>query len=68
MRKKSNTNELFILANVDENGQIIDFPMGGGSSTKPSLKVHDNLKSARRARGFFKNTTIIKMTAYEIVD
>lgn len=68
LRKDSKTNDLFVLAYVDENGNIVNFPMGGGSSTKPSLKAHDNVESAKRAQRFFKGSVVVKATRFEIVE
>lgn len=63
----SKNNDLFLVANVDENGNVINFPMGGGSSTKPSIKAHDNLASAKRSLRFFPGSVVIKATQFEIV-
>ena len=63
----SKSDEVYLIANLDEQGNIINCPMGGGSSTKPSIKAHDNLTSAKRSLRFFKGATIIKLTGYEIV-
>lgn len=64
----SKNNDLFLVANVDENGNVINFPMGGGSSTKPSIKAHGNLISAKRSLRFFPGAVIVKATHFEIVE
>ncbi|RPJ97267.1 hypothetical protein CW357_00960 [Rummeliibacillus sp. TYF005] len=64
----SKSDEVFLIANINEHGKVINFPMGGGSSTKPSIKAHDNLKSAKRAQRFFKGSVIVKATSFEIVE
>lgn len=68
LNTNSKTNEVYLIANLDEQGNVINYPMGGGSSTKPSIKAHDNLTSAKRSLRFFKGATVIKVTDYEIVD
>ncbi|TQR28347.1 hypothetical protein C7Y47_22160 [Lysinibacillus sphaericus] len=65
---KSANSDLYIVANVDENGNVINFPMGGGSSTKASVKAHDTLTKAKRSQRFFKGSVIVKATAFEIVE
>ena len=64
----SKTNEVFLVANVNSEGEVINFPMGGGSSARPSIKAHDNLTSAKRAKRFFPNSVVVKATAFEVVD
>lgn len=64
----SKTKDVFLIANVNSEGEVISFPMGGGSSTRPSIKAHDNLTSAKRSKKFFKGAVIVKATAFEIVE
>lgn len=40
--------ELYVLANVDKDGNITGFPKGGGSSTSPRIKAYETLESAKR--------------------
>lgn len=69
----SKLDEVYLIANLDGKGNVVNYPnvvsypMGGGSSTNPSIKAHDNLTSAKRSLRFFKGATIIKVTGYEIV-
>lgn len=65
---KSKNSDVFIVANVDENGNVINFPMGGGSSSRASVKAHDTLGKAKRAQRFFKGSVIVKATAFEIIE
>ncbi|WP_100406239.1 hypothetical protein [Bacillus solitudinis] len=64
----SDTNDLYVVANVDENNNVISFPMGGGSSTKPSIKAHTNFISAKRSSKFFRNSKVVKVTSFEVID
>jgi hypothetical protein len=66
-KSSSESNELFIVANVDEQGNVVNFPMGGGSSTKPSVKAHISQKSAERSRKFFPSSKVVKVTGFEVV-
>lgn len=59
--------DLYVLATVDSKGNIVSYPQGGGSSTKPRIKAHDNLDSAKRSRRY-NSGTIIKVTDVEIVE
>lgn len=63
----SKNNEVYLIAYVDELYNVINFPMGG-SSTKPSIKAHDNLTSAKRSLRFFPRTVIVKAIHFEIVE
>lgn len=64
---KSKNSDLFIVANIDEKGNVVNFPMGGGSSTKSSVKAHYTLAKAKRSQRFFKGSVIVKVTAFEVV-
>jgi hypothetical protein len=66
-KSSSESNDLFIVANVDEHGNVVSFPMGGGSSTKPSVKAHVSQKSAERSRKFFPNSKVVKVTRFEVI-
>ncbi|WP_339811180.1 hypothetical protein MKY63_00825 [Paenibacillus sp. FSL R7-0189] len=59
--------ELYVLAHIDPNGIVTGYPKGGGSSTKPSIKAHDSLSSAKRSRGHCGGT-IMRITAMEPVE
>lgn len=67
LKSNSKSNEVYLIANLDKEGKVINYPMGGGSSTKPSIKAHDNLTSAKRSLRFFEGASIIKVTGYETV-
>jgi hypothetical protein len=66
-KTNSESNDLFIVANVDEQDNVVNFPMGGGSSTKPSVKAHITQKSAERSRKFFPDSKVVKVTGFEVV-
>lgn len=68
LNRSSKNNEVFLVAIINSKGEVINFPMGGGSSTRPSIKAHDNLTSAKRAKRFFPNSVVVKATAFDVVD
>lgn len=59
--------ELYVLANVDEDGNITGFPKGGGSSTSPRIKAYESLASAKRGVRHHAGV-IVKVTGFEVVD
>lgn len=59
--------ELYVLASVDEDGNIVGYPKGGGSSTAPRVKAYDSLTSARRGASRHDGV-IVKVTEVEIVE
>ena len=67
MKKDSKSTDLYILAYVEGN-EVIGFPLGGGSSTNPSLKSYDNLTAARRGKKYFPRSTIVKAVKYEVIE
>ena len=63
----SDSKELYIVANLDGEGNVINFPMGGGSSTKPSIKAHEKYISAKRSSRHFPRSVVVKATCFEVV-
>ncbi|AMQ66727.1 type IIA topoisomerase [Bacillus phage Mgbh1] len=59
--------ELYVVADVDADGNVTGFPKGGGSSTKPSVKAHDNYTSAKRSARYFTGSVVVRTTGFEIV-
>ncbi|WP_079516549.1 hypothetical protein [Rossellomorea marisflavi] len=59
--------ELYVLASVNEKGEVIGFPKGGGSSTSPRIKAYDSLSSAKRG-GRGHAGVIVKVTKMEVVE
>ncbi|WP_077603637.1 hypothetical protein [Oceanobacillus sojae] len=59
--------ELYVLAKVNEEGTVIGFPKGGGSSTAPRVKAYDSLASAKRGRSHHGGL-IVKATGFEVVE
>jgi hypothetical protein len=59
--------ELYVLATVNDKGEVIGFPKGGGSSTTPRLKAYDSLASARRGKRHHAGR-IVKITGMEVVE
>lgn len=59
--------ELYVLANVDDLGNIVNIPKGGGSSTEKRVKAYDSIESARRGTRHHAGT-IVKVTDVEVVE
>lgn len=68
LNKVSKNNDLFVVAYVNEEGNVTGFPMGGGSSTKPSIKAHDNYGSAKRSSRFFPSSVVVKVGDFSVVE
>lgn len=60
------TTELYVVARVDEDGNVTSFPLGGGSSTKPSVKAHLKYSSAKRSAAHFPGSVVVKVNGFEI--
>ena len=56
----NNTPTLYVL--LDENNKFVT---GGGSSTKPFIRVYDSLESAKRGLRYFKYARIVPYGAIE---
>jgi hypothetical protein len=59
--------ELYVLANVDDKGNVVSYPKGGGSSTQPRIKTYDSLASAKRGKRHH-NGKIMRVIALEEVE
>lgn len=59
--------ELYVLAYVDDNGNITGYPKGGGSSTPSSIRTYEPIGSARRGRRFIGGN-IVRVTGVEVVE
>jgi hypothetical protein len=59
--------ELYVLASVDSEGNVVGLPQGGGSSTTPRIKAYDSLASAKRGARRHAGT-IVKVTEVEIIE
>jgi hypothetical protein len=64
----SDTNAVYIVAFTDDQGNVTGFPMGGGSSTKPSIKAHETYKSAKRSANYFPKAVVVRATGFEVVE
>lgn len=62
-----NLPELYVVVNTDSDGNIVGYPMGGGSSTKASVKAHVNLSSARRSATYY-GAKIMKVSSGEVIE
>lgn len=59
--------ELYVLATVDDDGNIVGYPQGGGSSTPKRVKAYDSLASAKRGSRRHEGV-IVKVTSVEIIE
>jgi len=59
--------DLFVLANVNENGEVTGFPKGGGSSTKPRIKAYDSFAAARRGQRLHAGV-IVRINDAEVIE
>lgn len=60
--------ELYVIAILDENGNVVDFARGGGSSAKSYIRAFDSVASAQRSLRFIGDDgelTIMKITGME---
>lgn len=58
--------ELYVLANVDADGNVVSYPKGGGSPTPGRIKAYDSLASAKRGKAHH-NGVIVKVTGVEVI-
>lgn len=63
----ANIPDLYVVVNTDDEGNIIGYPMGGGTSTKASIKAHPKLSSARRSASYYA-ANVMKITSGEVVE
>ena len=63
----ANLPELYVVVNTDFDGNIVGYPTGGRSSTKPCVKAHMKLSSARRSAKYF-NAKVMKVITGEVVE
>lgn len=70
-RKTKLDAELYIIAYTDGKGTVTGFPLGGGTSRKPSVRGFDNPNSAQRSLramrmrkidGVDENSRVMKVT------
>lgn len=59
--------ELYVVANVDDDGNIVSYPKGGGSSSPAYIRAFESLTSAKRSKARMGGA-IIKITDAEIVE
>ena len=57
---------LYIVAYVNDDGEVEGFPQGGGSSSPAYIRAWTSLSSARRSAKYF-NAQVIKLTDYDVV-
>lgn len=59
--------ELYVVANVDKDGNVISYPQGGGSSTLPSIRAFENPQSAKRSSARLGGK-VLRVTGFEAVE
>lgn len=59
--------ELYVLAKVNDDGEIVSYPEGGGSSTQPRIKAYKSLASARRGKRHHAGV-IVRVVDAEVVE
>lgn len=59
--------DLYVVANVDKNGDVISYPQGGGSSSPSFIRAFESPKSAKRSSARLGGA-ILKVTAFEVVE
>jgi len=59
--------ELYVVVSTDSDGNIVSYPTGGGYSTKPSVKAHKKLSSARRSASYY-GAKVMRVTSGEAVE
>ncbi|WP_102271280.1 hypothetical protein [Cytobacillus massiliigabonensis] len=59
--------DLFVVANVDKDGNVVSYPQGGGSSTLPSIRAFGNPKSAKRSSARLGGK-VLRITGFEVVE
>lgn len=58
--------DLYVIAEVDADGNVVEFARGGGSSAKSYIRAFDNVESAQRSLRFLSGEyTIMKVTGME---
>ncbi|KMK75434.1 hypothetical protein AB990_08955 [Alkalihalobacillus pseudalcaliphilus] len=64
--------ELYIVALVDDNGNVEGFPKGGGSSSPSFIRAFESKSSAKRSASRLNfapaNVKVIRVTDYEEVE
>jgi len=66
-RKVSESDDLYVVVYDNGEGEIT-FPMGGGSSTRPSIKAHPSYDSALRSSKHFKDSKVAKAIGFKVME
>ncbi len=59
--------DLYVVANVDKDSNVISYPQGGGSSAPSYIRAFDNPKSAKRSQARLGGT-VLRVTAFEVAE
>lgn len=64
--------ELYVVATVDDAGNVVGYPKGGGSSSPSFIRAFESEESAERSRARLnfapENIKVIRVTAVEVVE
>lgn len=64
--------ELYVLALVDEEGTVVGFPKGGGSSSPSYVRAFESEASAKRSLSRLnfasENAKVVRITGMEVVE
>lgn len=58
---------IYVLVDVNDEGEIVGLPKGGGSSAAPRIKAYDSLASAKRGQWHHAGR-IAKVLGLELID
>lgn len=64
--------ELYVVALVDQNGNVTGFPKGGGSSSPSFIRAFESKASAKRSAKRLRfapgNVKVVRVTDVEVAD
>ena len=64
--------ELYVVATVNDVGEVVGYPKGGGSSSPSFIRAFETVTSAKRSASRLnfapESAKVIRVTAYEIIE
>lgn len=64
--------ELYVVATVDAEGNVIGYPKGGGSSSPKFIRAFESAESTRRSAKRLNfapgNTAVVRITDGEVIE